>query len=55
MVSSALDFEHYEIPPAIFAITAFAFNEAAYMSETILAAIQAVDVGEIGELPVLLG
>lgn len=36
-----------DIPPAVFAITAFAFNEAAYMSETIRAAILAVDSGEI--------
>ena len=42
-----LDWNINEIPPAIFAITAFAFNEAAYMSETIRAAIQAVDAGEI--------
>ncbi|MBM7642399.1 amino acid ABC transporter permease [Streptococcus loxodontisalivarius] len=35
------------IPAAVFAITAFAFNEAAYTSETIRAAIQAVDPGEI--------
>lgn len=30
-----------------FAVTAFAFNEAAYTSETIRAAIQAVNIGEI--------
>lgn len=35
------------IPAEIFAITAFAFNEAAYTSETIRAAIQAVNSGEI--------
>ena len=35
------------IPAAVFAITAFAFNEAAYTSETIRAAIQSVDSGEI--------
>ncbi|WP_416236984.1 amino acid ABC transporter permease [Streptococcus pseudoporcinus] len=35
------------IPASIFAITAFAFNEAAYASETIRAAIQSVDSGEI--------
>ena len=35
------------IPASIFAITAFAFNEAAYTSETIRAAIQAVNSGEI--------
>jgi polar amino acid transport system permease protein len=35
------------IPASVFAITAFAFNEAAYTSETIRAAIQAVDSGEI--------
>ncbi|MGT2934376.1 amino acid ABC transporter permease [Streptococcus castoreus] len=35
------------IPASIFAITAFAFNEAAYSSETIRAAILSVDLGEI--------
>ncbi len=35
------------IPAAVFAITAFAFNEAAYTSETIRAAILSVDPGEI--------
>lgn len=35
------------IPASIFAITAFAFNEAAYTSETIRAAIQSVHTGEI--------
>lgn len=35
------------IPASVFAVTAFAFNEAAYTSETIRAAIQAVNVGEI--------
>ena len=35
------------IPASFFAITAFAFNEAAYMSETIRAAILSVDDGEI--------
>ncbi|KGR72356.1 amino acid ABC transporter permease [Streptococcus phocae subsp. salmonis] len=35
------------IPASVFAITAFAFNEAAYASETIRAAIQSVDAGEI--------
>lgn len=35
------------IPASIFAITAFAFNEAAYTSETIRAAIQSVSSGEI--------
>lgn len=35
------------IPPIIFAVVAFAFNEAAYTSETLRAAIQAVDSGEI--------
>ena len=42
-----LDWNINAIPAAVFAITAFAFNEAAYMSETIRAAIQAVDPGEI--------
>ncbi|MGT2960723.1 amino acid ABC transporter permease [Streptococcus caballi] len=35
------------IPASIFAITAFALNEAAYTSETIRAAIQSVNTGEI--------
>ena len=35
------------IPAAVFAIVAFAFNEAAYASETIRAAILSVDSGEI--------
>lgn len=35
------------IPASVFAITAFAFNEAAYASETIRAAILSVDTGEI--------
>ena len=35
------------IPAAAFAIVAFAFNEAAYASETIRAAILSVDAGEI--------
>ncbi len=35
------------IPASVFAITAFAFNEAAYTSETIRAAIQSVSAGEI--------
>ncbi|MDE7504180.1 amino acid ABC transporter permease, partial [Streptococcus agalactiae] len=35
------------IPASVFAITAFAFNEAAYTSETIRAAILSVDQGEI--------
>ncbi|MGT2802146.1 polar amino acid transport system permease protein [Streptococcus henryi] len=36
-----------DIPASVFAITAFAFNEAAYTSETIRAAILAVNSGEI--------
>lgn len=36
-----------QIPAAVFAILAFAFNEAAYASETIRAAILSVDKGEI--------
>ena len=36
-----------EIPASVFAIVAFAFNEAAYASETIRAAILSVDPGEI--------
>lgn len=35
------------IPAQVFAITAFAFNEAAYTSETLRAAIQSVNPGEI--------
>ena len=35
------------IPASVFAIIAFAFNEAAYASETIRAAILSVDPGEI--------
>ena len=35
------------IPAYLFAIVAFAFNEAAYASETIRAAILSVDPGEI--------
>ncbi|MBF0805538.1 MULTISPECIES: amino acid ABC transporter permease [unclassified Streptococcus] len=35
------------IPAAVFAVVAFAFNEAAYASETIRAAILAVDPGEM--------
>lgn len=42
-----LDWNLNAIPAAVFAITAFAFNEAAYMSESIRAAIQAVSPGEI--------
>ena len=44
---SELNWNINAIPAAVFAITAFAFNEAAYMSETIRAAILAVDSGEI--------
>lgn len=36
-----------DIPASVFAIVAFAFNEAAYASETIRAAILSVDPGEI--------
>lgn len=36
-----------DIPAEVFAIVAFAFNEAAYASETIRAAILSVDPGEI--------
>lgn len=42
-----LDWNINNIPASVFAITAFAFNEAAYTSETIRAAIQAVNSGEI--------
>ncbi|MBM6423504.1 ABC transporter permease subunit, partial [Streptococcus suis] len=42
-----LDWNINAIPAAVFAITAFAFYEAAYMSESIRAAIQAVSPGEI--------
>ena len=41
------DFNINAIPASVFAITAFAFNEAAYTSETIRAAIQSVNSGEI--------
>lgn len=40
-------FDINSIPAAIFAVVAFAFNEAAYASETIRAAILSVDPGEI--------
>ena len=40
-------FNTNEIPASVFAIVAFAFNEAAYASETIRAAILSVDPGEI--------
>lgn len=36
-----------DIPASVFAILAFAFNEAAYTSETLRAAIQSVSNGEI--------
>lgn len=36
-----------EIPATVFAVVAFAFNEAAYTSETLRAAIQSVDPGEV--------
>ncbi|MGT2934067.1 amino acid ABC transporter permease [Streptococcus catagoni] len=42
-----LDWNINAIPASVFAITAFAFNEAAYTSETIRAAILSVDKGEI--------
>lgn len=42
-----LDWNINHIPAAVFAIVAFAFNEAAYASETIRAAIQSVNAGEI--------
>lgn len=45
--SYGLDWNINHIPAAVFAITAFAFNEAAYASETIRAAIQSVNPGEI--------
>ena len=41
------NFNINEIPASVFAIVAFAFNEAAYASETIRAAILSVDLGEI--------
>ncbi|EHJ51781.1 amino acid ABC transporter permease [Streptococcus macacae] len=41
------DFNINDIPASVFAITAFAFNEAAYTSETLRAAIQSVNPGEI--------
>ncbi|EHJ56124.1 His/Glu/Gln/Arg/opine family amino ABC transporter, permease, 3-TM region [Streptococcus urinalis FB127-CNA-2] len=42
-----LDWNINAIPASVFAITAFAFNEAAYTSETIRAAILSVNSGEI--------
>lgn len=41
------DINIHAIPAEIFAVTAFAFNEAAYTSETLRAAIQSVNAGEI--------
>ena len=43
------------IPAAAFAIVAFAFNEAAYASETIRAAILSVNPGEIEAALAVLG
>ena len=40
-------FDINALPASLFAIVAFAFNEAAYASETIRAAILSVDAGEI--------
>lgn len=42
-----LDWNINAIPASVFSTIAFALNEAAYTSETIRAAIQAVDSGEI--------
>ncbi|MFC5632061.1 MULTISPECIES: amino acid ABC transporter permease [Streptococcus] len=42
-----LDWNIDNVPAAVFVVTAFAFNEAAYASETIRAAIQSVNTGEI--------
>lgn len=42
-----LDWNIDSVPAAVFVVTAFAFNEAAYASETIRAAIQSVNAGEI--------
>lgn len=44
---TGLDMNINAIPASIFAIVAFAFNEAAYASETIRAAIESVNAGEI--------
>lgn len=44
---TGLDMNINAIPASVFAITAFAFNEAAYASETIRAAIQSVNSGEV--------
>ena len=41
------------IPAELFAIVALAFNEAAYASETIRAAILSVDPGELRQRVVL--
>lgn len=45
--SLGTDWNINAIPAAVFAVVAFAFNEAAYASETIRAAILAVDPGEM--------
>lgn len=42
-----LDLNVDSVPAAVFVVTAFAFNEAAYASETIRAAIQSVNPGEV--------
>lgn len=42
-----LDWNIDSVPASVFVVTAFAFNEAAYASETIRAAIQSVNAGEI--------
>lgn len=42
-----LDWNIDSVPAAVFVVTAFAFNEAAYASETIRVAIQSVNAGEI--------
>ncbi|MFC3927149.1 amino acid ABC transporter permease [Streptococcus caprae] len=46
-IKYGFDFNINNIPAEFFAIAAFAFNEAAYTSETLRAAIQSVNPGEI--------
>ncbi|MGT2888223.1 amino acid ABC transporter permease [Streptococcus didelphis] len=46
-ITYGLNWNINAVPASVFAIIAFAFNEAAYTSETIRAAIQSVNNGEI--------
>jgi polar amino acid transport system permease protein len=45
--SYGTDYNINHIPPLLFVLVTFAFNEAAYNSETIRASIQSVDLGQI--------